>query len=260
MTARPDADVPRSLDDDLREGALAFGLELSERQLRQFDRLSIELLDWNSRFNLTAITDPRAVTSLHFLDSLACLLAPIAQGAQVIDVGAGAGFPGLPLAIARPDLRVTLLEATAKKARFLEHAATALDLRSVRVVNDRAETAGTTALREAFDVAVARALASMPALLELTLPFCRLAGNALALKKGLDLGAELQSSADALRLLGGELTSRLAYTLGAERREVVVVRKARPTPLKYPRSPGLPAKRPLGTRSANQPDPTSRRV
>ena len=192
--------------------------------------------------NLTAITDPDAVDRLHFADSLACLLAPIPPSAAVLDVGAGAGFPGLPLKIARPDLRVTLLEATGKKARFLEHLATALSLDDVTVAAERAET---FAGRDAYDVVVNRALASMPALLELTLPFCRMGGTVLALKKGVHLPAELASAGRALAVLGGELAEPRTYELDGEVRQVVVVRKVGRTPLDYPRRPGLPAKKPL---------------
>lgn len=192
--------------------------------------------------NLTAITEPEAADRLHFADSLACLLEPIASGAAVLDVGAGAGFPGLPLKIARPDLRLTLLEATGKKARFLEHLAAALSLDGVAIAAERAET---FANRDAYDVVVARALASMPALLELTLPFCRQGGVVLALKKGAHLPAELASAGRALTILGGELAAPHSYGLGGESRQVVVVRKVGPTPADYPRRPGLPAKKPL---------------
>jgi len=216
---------------------------LDDKQLQQFDRYRDELLDWNQRVNLTAITEPSAVERLHFLDSLACLLEPFPFGVRVLDVGAGAGFPGLPLKIARPDLDLTLLEATGKKARFLEHLTAVLALDLVHVVAERAEI---FAGRERFDIVLARALAAMPALLELTLPFCRLGGKVLALKKGAALTAELTSAAHALQVLGGELAEPRAYEfLEGEQRQVVVIRKVRPTPAGYPRRPGMPAKKPL---------------
>jgi 16S rRNA (guanine527-N7)-methyltransferase len=201
-----------------------------------------DLLDWNQRVNLTAIRDPGAVDQVHFLDSLACLLAPIPPGARLLDVGAGAGFPGMPLKIVRPDMALTLLEATGKKARFLSHVASRLGLSGVVVVNDRAETA---AGRDSFDVVVARAVGGLPVLLELTLPFCRLDGLVLAPKKGAGLPAEVASAAHALEVLGGELAPSLSYELGCEPREIVVVRKVRATPPGYPRRPGMPAKNPL---------------
>src|SRR5207248_7441882 len=138
------------------------GVALGDEQRRQLDTYRDELLDWNRRINLTAIRDPEGVERLHFADSLACLLEPIASEARMLDVGAGGGFPGLPLKIARPDLRLTLLEATGKKARFLEHVVAALGLSEVTIVNQRAEEFGE---REAFEVVVARALGALPVLL-----------------------------------------------------------------------------------------------
>jgi len=217
-------------------------VSLDETQLQQFDRYRDELLDWNQRVNLTAITDPTAVDRLHFLDSLACLLSVFPDRADVLDVGAGPGLPGLALKIARPDLSLTLLEATGKKARFLEHVVATLNLDRVRVVAERAES---FAGWELFDVVLARALAAMPVLVELTLPFCRVGGNVLALKKGAGLAAELASAAHAFHVLGGELANPCSYDLDGEPRQVVVIRKVRPTPPGYPRRPGMPAKKPL---------------
>jgi 16S rRNA (guanine527-N7)-methyltransferase len=217
-------------------------VDLSDAQLTQFHRYRDALLDWNQRVNLTAIRDPGAVEQVHFLDSLACLLAPIADGAKVLDVGAGAGFPGLPMKIARPDLALTLLEATGKKARFLEHMVGLLALDRTRVANDRAES---FTARESFDVVVARALGPLPVLLELTLPFARIGGAVLAMKKGPGLPAELASAHHALDVLCGELEPPITYELHAEPRQLVVVRKTRPTPRAYPRRPGMPAKNPL---------------
>ena len=227
----------------LREGARSFGLELSEEQLQQFERCSELLLDWNQRVNLTAIRDQAGVERLHFLDSLACLLAGIGDRAKVLDVGAGGGFPGLPVKIARADIELTLLEATAKKTAFLMAVVDDLRLGRTHVVTGRAEDFGE---REFFDTVVARALAPMPALLELTLPFARIGGQVLALKKGTGLAGELAASRHALEVLGGELAPALSYQVGdGEERKVVVVRKVRPTPRGYPRRSGLPAKRPL---------------
>ncbi|MHB8619569.1 MAG: 16S rRNA (guanine(527)-N(7))-methyltransferase RsmG [Chloroflexota bacterium] len=222
--------------------ARAFGIELTADQGDQFRRYSAELLAWNERINLTGITDPAEVDSRHFLDSLACLLAPFPHAARVLDVGSGAGLPGLPLKIARPDLRLTLLEATAKKARFVEHTVGMLGLADVEVLAERAETLGR---RERFDRVVARAVAALPALLELTLPFCALGGLVLAMKKGSRVPGEVTASTRALKLLGGEIEPPLAYRLGGEERQLLVIRKANATPAMYPRRPGQPAKHPL---------------
>ncbi len=228
--------------DALATAARAFGVELNDTQRAQFDRYRTELLAWNERVNLTAIVDPGEVETLHFADSLACLLEPIESQARLLDVGAGAGFPGLPLKIARPDLRLTLLEATGKKARFLEHVAGVLGLDDVEVVNDRAETAPG---REAFDLVVARAVGALPVLLELTLPFSRVGGRVLAMKKGPALPAELGSARHALNVLGGELAAPRTYALAGESRQIIVIAKVAATPSEYPRRSGMPAKHPL---------------
>ena len=160
---------------DLKEGARQLGVELNEEQLAGFERYRSELLAWNQRFNLTAIENPEDVTTKHFLDSLSCLSAlltvddrPVNEWFSLpltmVDVGSGAGFPGLPLKIAWPELRLTLLEATGKKCRFLEHMAETLDLSKVAVVNARAEDYGQGSGREVYDLAVARAVSKLPAL------------------------------------------------------------------------------------------------
>ena len=217
-------------------------MRLSAAQLAQFARYRDELLDCNQRLNLTAIRDPTAVEELLFLDSLACLLVPVPQGAAVLDVGSGAGLPGLPLKIARPDLQLTLLEATGKKARFLEHVVASLGLADVTVAAERAETASG---RGAFDVVAAKAVADMAVLLELTLPFVTDGGLVLAHKKGMRLAEELRRADRALLILGGQLEPPRHYELGGEERQIVVVRKVRPTPPEYPRRPGVPARQPL---------------
>ncbi|MBV9119161.1 MAG: 16S rRNA (guanine(527)-N(7))-methyltransferase RsmG [Chloroflexi bacterium] len=201
------------------------------------------LLEWNRRTNLTAVRTPEGVEEVHFVDSLACLLAPIPASVQVLDVGAGAGFPGLALKLARPDLSVTLLEATGKKARFMEHAVAELGLAGVDVVAERAELARHLLAR--FDVVVARAVASLAALLELTLPFATPGGLVVLPKKGPGLAAEIDRAGNALRILGGEMLPPVDYDLGAERRRLLLIRKIHETPSSYPRRPGMPVKNPL---------------
>ncbi len=198
------------------------GLELSEDQLEQFEGYRRELLEWNQRFNLTAIRDPDQIESKHFLDSLACLRLDIPELSRVLDVGAGAGLPGLPMKIARPDIKLTLLEATQKKARFLEHVASTLGLTAVEVVALRAEE---FTARESFDLVVARAVAALPSLLELTLPFCRIGGRVVAMKKGEGLEAEVAAAAHALKVLGGRLVDPIQYEVDGEARQLLVVEK-----------------------------------
>jgi 16S rRNA (guanine527-N7)-methyltransferase len=225
------------------------GLSLTQRQREAFLLYYQELLSWNARFNLTAITDSEGIQIRHFLDSLSCLLAirDVQRGQSLIDVGSGAGFPGLPLKIIHPNLRLTLLEATGKKTDFLRHMVERLELRDVTIVHDRAEQLGQAPLhREAYDWVTARAVAAMPTLVEYLLPLCRLGGHCVA-QKGEAAAAEVTSAEPAVLLLGGCLNRLVRVELPglAETRYLVVIDKVARTPDRYPRPPGRPAKRPL---------------
>ncbi len=225
------------------------GLTLTQQQCRAFRLYHKELETWNTRFNLTAITDSKGVQIRHFLDSLSCLqvIGEVSRGQSLIDMGTGAGFPGLPLKIVRPALRLTLLEATGKKTDFLRHVVDLLELRDVTVIHGRAELIGHDPLhREAYDWVTARAVAALPTLVEYLLPLCRLGGCCLA-QKGEDAAAEVSSAEPAVRLLGGHLNRLVAVELPglAETRHLVVIDKVARTPDKYPRRPGRPAKYPL---------------
>lgn len=227
-------------------GAARLGIELTPTQIEQFQTYYQALVAWNQRVNLTAITDYAEVQVKHFLDSLSVTLAQRPLPAPLLDVGTGAGFPGLPLKIAYPELSVILLESTGKKAAFLHHLVPLLGLDGVDIISARAEEgAHDPALRERFATVVARALAPMPALLELTLPFCSVGGMLVSQKKG-EIGAELDRSKRALELLGGRLREVVDVPLeGLEDRVLVVVDKVTPTPAQYPRRVGGPTHRPL---------------
>ena len=237
----------------LAEGAAQLGVPLDARQLAQFARLRDLLLDWNTRVNLTAITDPAEVVSKHFLDSLTCVLAlpeeVRAASQRVLDVGAGAGFPGLPLAIALPACRVTLLEATGKKVRFIKAAIADLSLTNATAVAGRAEDlAHQPAYRGAFDVVTARAVAALPTLLEYCCPFARVGATLVFPKKG-ELAAELAAGTRAATILGAELLPPIPVSPLAgltDHRALVVARQRHPCPPQYPRAAGAPVKRPLG--------------
>ncbi len=225
------------------------GLDLTPGQRRAFQTYYRELADWNARFNLTAITDHKGVQVRHFLDSLSCLLAlgKNAQEKSLIDVGSGAGFPGLPLKIVCPSLRLTLLEATGKKANFLRHLVSLLQLSDVNVIHARAEEIGQDPLqRESYDWVLARAVAALPTLVEYLLPLCRLGGYCLA-QKGEKAVAEVSQAESAISLLGGRLNRLLPVELPglAETRHLVIIEKIARTPAKYPRRPGKPAKSPI---------------
>lgn len=232
----------------LADGATVMGLSLTAGQLAQFERYQELLLDWNRRLNLTAIRDAAGIQQRHFLDSLGC--APITGdlGRQrLVDVGTGAGFPGLPLKILFPSLELTLVESVGKKARFLEVAVEALALTGVQIIVDRAENVGRMpGHREAYDWAVARAVAGLPTLVEYLLPLCRVGGRMLA-QKGPRAAAEMAEAAWAIEKLGGGPATVHEVTVpGLDgNRTLVIVRKVGPTPDDYPRRLGAPGKAPL---------------
>lgn len=238
----------------LVRGAQQLGVELDAHQLDLFERYYRHLKSASSRMSLTAVTGYEAVQQRHFLESLALLPAfrqvdLLAPGGRerVLDLGAGAGLPGLPLKIAAPDLSLTLLEATARKAAFLREVVGDLALEQVEVLPGRAEEVARQAdRRQAYELVVARAVAPLPTLLELALPFLRI-GGVLAAPKGSGAPQEVARSQRALGLLGGTLLSVAPLSVpGARRRPwLVLVRKVAPTPEVYPRRPGIPAKRPL---------------
>jgi 16S rRNA (guanine527-N7)-methyltransferase len=238
----------------LVDGARSLGLNLTAEQQAAFQIYYEELIAWNARFNLTAITDYEQVQIRHFLDSLSCLLAQEAKavlyraGSRIVDIGTGAGFPGIPLKLVCPAGRFTLLEATGKKVSFLEHLIDRLGLRTVTAVKARAEElAHDPSYREQYDLALSRAVAELPVVAEYTLPFCKIGGWAVA-QKGETGAAEAWTAEKAISLVGGELRRVVPVELPglAENRSLVVIQKVHPTPAAYPRRPGVPSKRPLG--------------
>ena len=233
----------------LSNGAKQFNLSLSTAQLSAFQSYSRELIAWNQQVNLTRIIESEEIAVKHFLDSLSvCLALPEASSnLRVIDVGTGAGFPGVPLKIALPHLKLTLLESTAKKTKFLYHLVETLQLSHVTIVTARAEEIGQQpAHRERYDVAVARAVAGLPVLAEYMLPLVKMGGLMIA-QKGQHPAGEVEQSAQALKTLGGKVAQILPVTIPnlEGERHLVVINKIRPTPKTYPRRPGVPAKTPL---------------
>lgn len=237
----PDTDV-------LVAGAESLGIALSAKQVTQFERYQALLLEWNERMNLTAVRDPEEIQGRHFVDSLACTLATgNLNGQLLIDVGSGAGFPGLPLKILFPELRLRLLESVGKKRDFLQAAVDVIGLTDVQVIGARAEDAGQNeAQREVYDWAVARAVARLGTLVEYLLPLVRVGGYVLA-QKGQQAAVEMSEAAEGITLLGGG-TPRLVPVQLAEHEApsyLVLIEKIAPTPDLYPRRAGVPAKRPL---------------
>jgi len=238
----------------LKTGARSLGLSLTDKQLAMFELFYQELVAWNEQFNLTAITEYDQVQVRHFVDSLSCLVAlhkqPGERGGtplRCIDVGSGAGFPGLPVKIYCARMHVVLREATAKKVRFVDHVVGRLGLQDAEPLWGRAEeVAHDPAHRESYDLVLARAVAELPVLAEYMLPFCRLGGLAVA-QKGASAQEETHAAAYAISMLGGQLQQVIPIELLglAEERNLVVIKKVARTAERYPRRTGIPAKRPL---------------
>jgi 16S rRNA (guanine527-N7)-methyltransferase len=224
------------------------GIRFSPRQVSCFERYEAELLEWNTRFNLTAIRDVEGIRAKHFLDSLTCMLAWRENPpSSLVDVGTGAGFPGIPLKIMNPALNLTLVESVGKKAEFCRHVTGVLGMEKVDVLQSRAEEVGQMPQhRERYDWAVARAVANLPILVEFLLPMVRVGGAVLA-QKGDSGPAEAHASERAIHLLGGRLRQLIKVDLPgvAEERYLIIIDKVAATPPNYPRRVGIPAKKPL---------------
>ena len=225
-----------------------FKLLLNETQLNALTIYERELLFWNEKFNLTAIRDVEGVRTKHFLDSFSCVLAWQDEVPQtLLDLGTGAGFPGIPLKIIYPHLKLTLVDSVAKKVKFCQHIVESLKLDDVKVIHARAEMLGKHPKhRESYDWAVARAVAQLPVLSEYLLPFVKIGGTMLAQKGERGL-AETQDAENALQILGGKLRQAIPVTLPSvvEERYLVLVDKVSTTPAKYPRREGVPSKKAL---------------
>jgi len=225
-----------------------FGIRLNAHQLEAFDWYAGELQAWNERFNLTSVTDRNQIDIKHFLDSLSCLTAMHPRpGERIVDIGTGAGFPGIPIRIACPQVNIVLVESIGKKAQFCQHVVDQLELTNVIVINSRAEQVGRNPEhRGSFDWALARAVAKLPTLLEYLIPLVKVGGGAIA-QKGDTAPAEAQTAEVALEVLGGKLEEIIPVELPSvtETRHLVVVRKTAATPQQYPRRAGVPGKRPL---------------
>jgi 16S rRNA (guanine527-N7)-methyltransferase len=237
--------------DKLITGAKKLGLTLSREQVRQFEEYHDEMLDWNQRINLTAITNPEEVQVRHFLDSLTIYpmlgKTQLNENLNILDVGTGAGFPGIPLKIAIPDIKLTLIEATAKKTEFLNYIISLLGLKDVKIITGRAEeVAHMTKYRAGFNIVISRAVAQLAVLAELTLAFCSPGGIVIAPKKG-DVLKEVEEALKAIDTLGGSLREVRLVELDEliDDRYLVIIDKMSPTPDKYPRRSGIPEKRPI---------------
>ncbi len=232
------------------EGAKQLGIDLSEQQLDRFARYMELLLEWSQRVSLTAVKDADGIQRRHFLESIALVRVLLdhgtsLEGRSLIDIGSGAGVPGIPLKIVEPSLQIALVEATRRKSEFLEAVVADLDLTGVEIVTKRAEEAGhDSRYRSAFDFATAKALAPLRTLAELTLPFVRMGGLVVA-PKGKEAEGEVKDAQTALETLKGGVRAVELIPLAQPEQYVVLIDKELPTPAQFPRRPGMPAKRPL---------------
>lgn len=233
--------------DLLKEGSEKFDLKLTDEQVNKFSLYADLLVEWNKKINLTAITDPEDIVIKHFLDSLSIAHLIPDKARTLIDVGTGAGFPGIPLKIINEHLRVTLLDSLDKRVKFLDEVCNSLALKGIVSVHGRAEDFGINKkYREQFDVVTARAVANLSVLLEYCLPFVKIGGLFIAMK-GPDAVEEIKESQKALDILGGEIDEVKSFNLPRNDNErcVIIIKKSRQTPTNYPRKSGKPTKQPI---------------
>jgi len=232
----------------LIHGGRELDLDIDLKMVEKFMKFKDILIEWNNKINLTGITEENEIMTKHFLDSLTCLLTGvIKQDCKIIDVGTGAGFPGVPLKIYFEDLNLTLLDSLNKRIKYLQVLCEEIQLNKVEFIHGRAEEYGNNpSYREKFDVAVARAVADLRVLGEYCLPFVKKNGFFIA-QKGPEVGEEIEKSNNALKILGGKIVDRISIKIPFTDIEhtLIIIEKIAETPKKYPRKPGIPNKKPL---------------
>lgn len=219
---------------------------LEKDQIEQFYNYMNLLLEWNEKINLTAITEPKEVIIKHFVDSLT-ISKYISKGATLVDMGTGAGFPGIPLKIYRKDIKITLVDSLNKRIKFLDEVIEKLNLKEIETIHARAEEFGRNLkYREKFDIATSRAVANLATLSEYLIPIVKVNGNCICMK-GPDIEEELENGKKAIKILGGKISKVDKFELPNTdiRRTILIVDKVEKTPSKYPRKPGIPAKEPI---------------
>ncbi len=222
------------------------GIELQRKQIEKFYKYMNLLLEWNEKINLTAITEPEEVILKHFVDSLT-ISKYIEKGSKLVDMGTGAGFPGIPLKILREDIEITLADSLNKRINFLNEVIKELKLKNIQTVHTRAEEFGKNKkYRENFDIATSRAVANLSTLSEYLIPLVRINGKAICMK-GSEIKEELETAKKAIEILGGKIEQEESFNLPNSdmKRNVIIIKKAKNTPAKYPRKPGMPAKEPI---------------
>ena len=235
------------IEELLAESCKKINIELTEKQIKQFIDYKDMLLEWNEKFNLTAITDEREIILKHFVDCLAIFAGAELAGKKIIDVGTGAGFPGVPVKIAFPDTQMTLLDSLNKRITFLEDLKNKLGLENVICIHSRAEDGGADKnLREGFDLCISRAVANLAVLSEYCLPFVKVGGCFISMK-GPDVKDELNESEKAIKVLGGEVKEVKLINIPETdiNHSLIIIKKIKPTPSKYPRKAGKAKKEPI---------------
>ena len=234
--------------EELAKAAAEYGISLNDTQMEQYNRYFELLVEWNEKINLTAITEPKEVAIKHMIDSITAYDEKLFKdGTTVIDVGTGAGFPGLPLKIFCPEIKLTLMDSLNKRIKFLQTVVEELGLEDVECVHARAEEgARNKKYRESFDIAVSRAVARLPILCEYCLPFVKKGGHFIALK-GMQFHEEAEEAAKAIKVMGGSKTEIRPVKLPEldDKRAVITITKTMPTPKAYPRKAGTPTKNPI---------------
>ncbi len=229
------------------ESCRKIGVELNQAQLKQFMTYKDMLIVWNEKMNLTAITDDREIILKHFVDCLALCSGADMSGKKIIDVGTGAGFPGVPVKIACPDIDITLLDSLNKRITFLNELTKALGLEKTDCVHMRAEDGGNDkGLRESFDMCISRAVANLAVLCEYCLPFVRVGGMFISMK-GPDVSQEISEAEKAIKVLGGEISEIKKVSIPETdiNHSLIIIKKIRSTPSKYPRKAGKVKKEPI---------------
>lgn len=236
------------LEDALKKGALAFDISLDDGQIQQFLAYKESLLEWNDKINLTAIVDDYEIIIKHFIDSLSCLsTGKFFHGCTMIDVGTGAGFPGIPIKIARTDIKVTLMDSLNKRIQFLNHVIETTGIKDINAIHSRAEDLGNQKVyREKYDIVVSRAVANLAVLAEYCMPFVKVGGYLISMK-GSDVDTELQQAKNAVKILGGEIEtiSNIVLPETDIKHSLIIIKKIQQCPTKYPRKAGKPSKEPL---------------
>ena len=228
----------------MAEESEKIGIKLPDEQLNEFYEYMQLLLEWNEKMNLTAITDPEEVIKKQFVDSIT-IKKYIKEKSRLIDVGTGAGFPGIPLKIVDKSIKLTLLDSLNKRINFLNEIIEKLNLKEVNTIHSRAEEYAKNKVRESYDVAVSRAVADLPILLEYLMPYVKLNGICICMK-GPKAQEELERSKKAINILGGKLEEVEKITIDEEmERNLIIIRKIKDTPNKYPRKAGMPTKNPI---------------